>query len=325
MLILRIDSSFYTHSIAWALHNKEYAKDNKNKDKLLGNIIDKKIRYLNYNQTIGIPQGSRLMDLIAELILGYADKELYNKVNNIDFKILRYKDDYRIFCNDTSNLNILLKELSITLSDLNLSFNHDKTYISNDIIRDSIKKDKKYLLLNQYDKNLSLEKQLLTIYNISLLYPNSGILQKLLSDIYNNIKVKKLNYIDECISILTNILIKNPKTYEISVAILSKLLDYKNEDVENCINKILKKTEDLVNTDYLLIYLQRLSCKVNRDKEYKSRLCQKLYNLNINIWDSSFLKDDFFESSIINEKEYNKTKKTVSKGEVCIFNKKEIY
>lgn len=36
-------SSFYTHSIAWALHNKDYAKENKNNDNLLGNIIDRKI------------------------------------------------------------------------------------------------------------------------------------------------------------------------------------------------------------------------------------------------------------------------------------------
>ena len=48
----------------------------------------------------GIPQGSVLMDFIAEMILGYADKELSKKIedNQIsNYQILRYRDDYRIF------------------------------------------------------------------------------------------------------------------------------------------------------------------------------------------------------------------------------------
>ena len=43
------------------------------KETLIGNAIDKKIRNMTYGQTNGIPQGSSLMDFIAEIILGYGD------------------------------------------------------------------------------------------------------------------------------------------------------------------------------------------------------------------------------------------------------------
>ena len=65
------------------------------------------IQEMSFGQTNGIPQGSILMDFIAEIVLGYADellsKELVKlKIN--DYKILRYRDDYRIFTNNNYDL-----------------------------------------------------------------------------------------------------------------------------------------------------------------------------------------------------------------------------
>ncbi len=51
-------------------------------------------------ETLGIPQGSKLFDFIAELVLAYADKNLAKKLGEKDIKgihVLRYRDDYRIF------------------------------------------------------------------------------------------------------------------------------------------------------------------------------------------------------------------------------------
>ncbi len=61
--------SIYTHSIAWALMDKEVAKSKKGKSGLLGNIIDTYMQGMQYGQTNGIPQGSVLFDFIAEFIL----------------------------------------------------------------------------------------------------------------------------------------------------------------------------------------------------------------------------------------------------------------
>ncbi|ODN42764.1 RNA-directed DNA polymerase [Piscirickettsia litoralis] len=99
--------SIYTHSIAWALHGKEFAKKHRSCKKLLGNKIDKKIRQLNFDQTNGIPQGSVLMDFIAEIVLGCLDRILSNKLDDSGigkYKIIRYRDDYRIFSNDREEL-----------------------------------------------------------------------------------------------------------------------------------------------------------------------------------------------------------------------------
>ena len=100
--IVNCYSEIYTHSIAWALHTKKTAKEKRNDKKLLGNNIDKHLRTMSNGQTNGIPQGSVLMDFIAEIVLKYSDELIsYEIEKNIKlkgkFEILRYRDDYRVF------------------------------------------------------------------------------------------------------------------------------------------------------------------------------------------------------------------------------------
>ena len=111
--------SIYTHSIAWALHGRNSAKGNKEDMTLLGNKIDKTIRNMCYGQTNGIPQGSTLMDFIAEIVLGYGDTLISNRLeeeNINNYKILRYRDDYRVFSNNRDELNEILKIISEELA-----------------------------------------------------------------------------------------------------------------------------------------------------------------------------------------------------------------
>ena len=72
--------SIYTHSIAWAIETIDIAKAQRDGN-LLGNKIDTHIRNMQYGQTNGIPQGSVLMDFIAEIILGYIDEQLTDEIN----------------------------------------------------------------------------------------------------------------------------------------------------------------------------------------------------------------------------------------------------
>ena len=63
----------------------------------MGNQIDSIIRLISDSQTNGIPQGSILMDFIAEIVLFYLDREISVKIKNqeiSDFKIIRWRDDY---------------------------------------------------------------------------------------------------------------------------------------------------------------------------------------------------------------------------------------
>lgn len=80
------------------------------KKKNLGKSIDTYIMGMQYGQTNGIPQGSILFDLIAEIVLGYADLLLYEDLERsgiVDYKILRYRDDYRIFSNSKEEIEKL--------------------------------------------------------------------------------------------------------------------------------------------------------------------------------------------------------------------------
>ena len=128
-------SEIYTHSIPWAIHTKSVAKKNQKDKGLLGNKIDQLIQGMAYGQTNGIPQGSVLMDFIAEIVLNYADRLLTNKIkenkklNPEDFKILRYRDDYRILVNTREVGEEILKELSKVLMGIGLKLNSKKLNI----------------------------------------------------------------------------------------------------------------------------------------------------------------------------------------------------
>lgn len=135
-------ASMYTHTIAWALMGKEEAKKKMQSKGLLGNIIDHYIQGMQLGQTNGIPQGSVLFDFIAEIILGYADKRLADKLstNSIEkYTILRYRDDYRIFSNSKDELEKIAFFLQEVLTELNLQLNTKKTILTEDVVTDSIK------------------------------------------------------------------------------------------------------------------------------------------------------------------------------------------
>lgn len=190
--------SIYTHSIPWAIHSKRKAKKKNNRSdlKLIGNSIDSHIRDMSYGQTNGIPQGSVLTDFIAEIVLNYADLLLTQKLNCIEvseFKILRYRDDYRIFTNNPILAETIIKHLTEVLISLGLKLHPQKTTSSTNIINSSIKEDKLDWLLSKDNSAKSIQKQLLVIHNFSNKYPNSGTLTKQLQKVSSNIS-KKLEF-----------------------------------------------------------------------------------------------------------------------------------
>lgn len=318
-------SSIYTHIIPWALHTRDVAKQNRDTE-IIGNIIDTKLRNMNFGQTNGIPQGSVLMDFIAEIILGYADELLgaeleKQKIKN--FQILRYRDDYRIFAMDRTTVEKILKIITEVLAELNFKLNSNKTYITSDIINGSIKADKIYRLTNPIDENLNIQKKLLIIYNFSLIYPNSGSLKYLLTELYKehflNIKTRPNSY-NQLISIIINIMYKNPYVYSICVGILSEIFKFLNVKTrEKYIKLILNKFIDVPNSSYIEIWLQRITILDDRNKNYDSLICQKLYK-DVPIWNSNWLNFKLDETSIINENIIRDLTINVSENEVNNFN-----
>lgn len=299
--------SIYTHSIAWAVETKNIAKKD-HSDTLLGNKIDKIIQDMSYGQTNGIPQGSVLTDFIAEIVLGYADEQISSEINKNkikDYSILRYRDDYRIFAQNEYDLNVILKIITEVLSELNFKLHTQKTSITDDIITNSIKKDKANILVNNYIVLNNIQKSLFNIRNFSLIYPNSGSLLKLLTEVYEQqIKPlkKKPKNVEQIISILVDIMYRNPKTYNLCVLILSVIFSFLGKTTINkYINLISKKFKNLPNTNYIDIWLQRLTIANDIARKYSCTLCQKIYS-EVKIWNSDWLNLKIDESLIINNK-----------------------
>lgn len=286
--------SLYTHSVPWALHGKSVAKNMRGDKKLVGNIIDTHLRYMSNGQTNGIPQGSVLMDFIAEMVLGYVDNEMCYKLKGIkDYHIIRYRDDYRIFTNDIQNSDEIVKRLSETLTEVGMRLNTQKTLISDSVIKDSLKSDKRYRIMMRNTFSC-LQKRLHSIHELSLKFPNSGSLDSELSDFLNDIKTQKeiTNNIEVFIGIVVDIAFRNPRTYPICAAILSKFISLiRNKRVKRRILIAIKrKFAQLPNTAYLMIWIQKISITVDKTIIYDEKLCSKVTNEKELIWNSEWLK-----------------------------------
>lgn len=325
--------SIYTHSIAWALHGKSVAKQHKGDLSYIGNVIDKEIQSMRYGQTNGIPQGSVLMDFIAEIVLGYADKELSEKLKSLkinDYKILRYRDDYRIFSNSEATLNIILKELSGILSELNMKLNSNKTYITNDIVLKSIKPDKLYWLnlKNNFDQENNLQKKLFILKSFSDQYPNSGQLKVAMTEL-SKLEFQKFEYeiktnLDTICAILCAIWLKNPTAYAQLATLYSKIFDIINNKnkLKTIMIKLLTKFKTSPNNTYFEIWLQRAVIKfidISKESKFKSKLAQMVYS-PIKIWDSTWLKPNTFTENIIDKTALQNVGKIISFEEYCLFN-----
>lgn len=323
--------SIYTHSISWALHTKEVAKANIGDLSYLGNLIDLDISQMKSGQTCGIPQGSVLMDLIAEIVLGYADELLTKKLEDKqieEYNIIRYRDDYRIFCNNDYDLETVMKCLSEVLTELNFKINSSKTFSTKNIVIESLKKDKISRFKMNDIKGLSIQKQLFLIDDFSKDYQNSGSLVVLLTNLFKtrieNMRHRPNSY-EQVISIVVDIMYNNPRTYPLCIAILSHIFKYLNVDkTEEYVEKIIKKFNLLPNTIYLEIWLQRITIVINREYKYsENSICEKIYNLQNKIWNSEWLRDNiknlFDEKLIIDESEIKKIKRYIDRNELNAF------
>lgn len=326
--------SIYTHSISWALHTKETAKQKRGNKILIGNIIDKHLQQMANGQTNGIPQGSILMNFIAEIVLRYTDKELSEKLKDLsdnDFKIIRYRDDYKIFVNNPEIGKQIIKELSNVLSDIGMRISSEKTIFSDDVINNSIKADKLFWLTNS-SKNWNIEKHLLIIKKLSEKYKNSGTLEKELQSFYRKIYNKK-NFKNSVvlISIITDIAFKNPRTYPISISILGKFISSikNNENKKENISKVEKKIKKLPNTEVVDLWLQRLTVKFDKEKKYQGNLSKKITYKFQTVWNSDWLNNNLKrilnETEIIDREEIKKMDKYPNLDEVSLFESKNYY
>lgn len=186
-------------SIDWALSLKGTTDQTDDNHDISQRLIAG-LSAMQNGKNVGIPQGSVLFSLIAEIVLGYSDRLLQDAIENEgieqDYLVLRYVDDYRIFCNDRDILERISYVLQGILEKLNFRMNVKKTRISDNIVADAMKPDKAFYIFNtpifskkgvDFD---GLGKHLYFIYEFGQKFPNSGQLKNMLSDFSKRLKQK---------------------------------------------------------------------------------------------------------------------------------------
>lgn len=263
--------------------------------------IQKYLRAFQQGRNIGIPQGSAIFDFVDEIILGYSDLLLHEAIRreNItsEYEIIRYRDDYRIFCNDMDALEKISYILQHVLESLNFRMNSRKTMISDSIVTDSIKPDKLAYIYNTPIFNKkgvdfdSFEKHLLYILMFARKYPDSGSIKTMLSDIDKRIEdwlkpqereVITIESSDTSIfrksietyqrklvggsvramsAVCTQIALENVGCCHYALRVLSRMVDSLKDEKEkwDIIDKVYSKLCTQPNSDYNQLWLQNIT------------------------------------------------------------------
>lgn len=304
-------------SIGWALACKDTPLETSDNNELASKI-QRYLRAMQRGKNIGIPQGSTVFALIAEIVLGYSDmlfEQAIRKAQSEDklpkdlkYRVLRYVDDYRIFCNERDVLDILSYMLQEILEKFNFRMNTSKTRVSSDLITDSIKPDKAFYVFNTpieskqtyldekgnerkqpgYDFD-GFQKHLLFIFELSKRFPNSGQLVSQLEAFSKRIEkhlaskktiTKEYEYND----LETNEIIKETETREVEGHLWENIAAMVAIVVEIAANNVR------VAPNALKVASQMLADMREKDAEKRKRIISLIYNKLRHIPNSAFLQ-----------------------------------
>ena len=283
---------------AFSFKDTQYEKDNESS---ISKSIQKYLRAFQQGRNIGIPQGSAIFDFIGEIILGYSDLLLHEAIQKAGitnpYEIIRYRDDYRIFCNDKDVLEKISYILQHVLESLNFRMNSKKTKISDSIVTDAVKPDKLTYIYNTPIFNKkgcdfdSFEKHLLYILMFARQYPDSGSIKTMLSDIDKRMEDWLKPYEEEVTTIpileddepktekitkqrrlvggsvramsavCTQIALENVGCCHYALRVLSRMVDsLKDENEKNAIiSLVYSKLCNQPNSDYNQLWLQNIT------------------------------------------------------------------
>lgn len=294
----------YTHTIAWAIHGKSFVKGKLKEEgpkrfekKYLGGKLDYWLRKMREGQSNGIPQGSALMDLLAEIVLTYADRSLNERITevlgNSLVYILRYRDDYRIFADSSTDAELALKELAEVLRSIGLRLNEKKTQEFDDIVAGSIKPDKWSWCSIPRGYEYPFQ-HLLAIYRLIMDYNAPGqalralkSFRELLEEVGDTISRE---HKEAYIGILINIAYRYPKAIPQAIGAISMLVEgWSDTDVQGLIGDILHKFRKKPAHDFLEIWLQRLAKPHKIPFECSSALCRVAEGEKVKLWNSEWI------------------------------------
>jgi hypothetical protein len=266
--------SIYTHTLSWALLNKEIVKENVQlNDFTFGGAFDILMQKLNYNETNGIIIGPEFSRIFAEIILQQIDfsvnKVLENSNNKLkhktDYAIFRYVDDYFLFFNEQTVKDKIIETFNAELLKFNLHISEPKsfTYEKPIITELTIAKERISDLLNKLielksesisdDNQIADEDNSKKIPRKYSLYFNS---KKAIIDFKTIIKETEVSYKD----ILNFVLAVVDRKYYSLIKKLDKA-EFENEEIENRFKDTFVKF-NLELIDFIM-FLYSVSPRVN--------------------------------------------------------------
>ena len=284
---------------------------------------------MQQGQTNGIPQGSVLIDFVAEMVLGYADLELSGRLKTFgidDFQILRYRDDYRILVNRTQDGEQILKSLTEILLELGLKLNASKTTSNQAVVPSAIKIDKKQWMRSR-QRDSSLQKHLFLIHCHSMEFPNAGSVLMALDDFYQRLgATRSVRSVMQLISITVDIGFHSPRCFPVCAAILSQLVHRLKTKAEKLavLDRTRSKLAQLPNTGHLEVWQQRLSYHFNPTVPYTENLCQLVEGKATDLWSNSWITDKSLKAAlnpakIVNRSALRSLKPVVPRAEFSLF------
>lgn len=304
-------------SFGWALARKNTPKETSENNELASKI-KRYLRAMQQGKNIGIPQGSTLFSLIAEIVLGYTDMLFEQAIQkaqledelpkDLKYRVLRYVDDYRIFCNDRDVLDKLSYMLQEILERFNFRMNTSKTRISTDLITDSIKPDKAFYVFNTpieskqtyldekgnerkqpgYDFD-GFQKHLLFIFEFSKRFPNSGQLVTQLEAFSKRIEThlttkRTITTESEVIELETTEITKETVTREVEGHLWENISTMVAIAVEIAANNVR------VAPNALKVASQMLADMRDKDAKKRKHIISLIYNKLRHIPNSAFLQ-----------------------------------
>jgi hypothetical protein len=118
--------SIYSHSIAWAVHTKTFAKKNRS-FKHIGNLIDLLCRNSQDGQTIGLPVGPDTSRMIAEIVGSAIDRDIQARLKPSKDGAMRFVDDFCFGCNSKQAAERTIAIVRRAVVEFELDLNNEKT------------------------------------------------------------------------------------------------------------------------------------------------------------------------------------------------------
>jgi len=247
------------------------------------------------------------MDFVAEIVLGYVDEQIHSALGEpTDFRILRYRDDYRIFTNSDDRAEEILKVISDKLRLVGMRLGVSKTKLSRNVVEGVIKPDKLagIDLQDLGDANAkTIQKQLLRLHSFGQRFPNSGALRRLVSEFHTKLskQTERPNDLEVQVAIATDIGFVSPSTFPAIAGILSHFISLAStEEKSRLWMKVRQKMARVPHNGYLEIWLQRVTQPRTVGIPFVSDepICQIVNGETPNLWENEWISSNDLKDAL---------------------------